>query len=337
MTRPEPLSAILANYDFNVLGIREETHKGKKAVWWVNTDGGLLVLKKLPMGEERFRFLLAALEHLRCGGVRLAPLVKTKNGTPYVLAEGHCYILSIAVEGRPPNYSLREIPMIVQGLARFHRASEGFKPPEDAKVRLHLGTWAEGYEREIRRVLLYLERGDGSAFSDRVLENLSVCIGMASEALRRLLEGGEYQAWVDRVRETPVLCHQDFAAGNLLITRDGDLCVLDTDSLTIDLPARDIRKILNKVMKKRGGWDAALASKMLGDYDEVSPLSHADRVVVGCDLLFPHLLFGITNKYFQGREKEWSMSKFNDKLDMAIRLENEKRAFVDSLFGRGVE
>lgn len=31
------------------------------------------------------------------------------------------------------------------------------------------------------------------------------------------------------------------------------------------------------------------------------------------------------------------MSKFNDKLDMAIRLENEKRAFVDSLFGRGVE
>lgn len=337
MTRPEPLLAILANYDVNVLGIKEETHKGKKAVWWVSTDEGLLVLKKLAMGEERFRFVLAALEHLRCGGVHLAPLVKTKNDRPYVLEEGHCYILSLAVEGRPPDYSHREIPMIMQSLAHFHRASEGFVPPEDVKVRLHLGTWAEGYERDIKRVLQYLERGDGSAFSDRVMESLSTYVGMASEALRRLLQGGEYQAWVDRVRETPVLCHQDFAAGNLLITKDGDICVLDTDSLTIDLPARDIRKILNKAMKKRGGWDAALASKMLHYYNEVYPLSHADLVVVGCDLLFPHLLFSITSKYFQGREREWSTAKFNEKLDIAIRLENEKRAFVDSILGGGAQ
>jgi Ser/Thr protein kinase RdoA (MazF antagonist) len=46
------------------------------------------------------------------------------------------------------------------------------------------------------------------------------------------------------------LCHQDYAAENLAIGSDGKLYVFDMDSLTVDVPIRDMWKILNKVMKK---------------------------------------------------------------------------------------
>jgi spore coat-associated protein S len=72
------------------------------------------------------------------------------------------------------------------------------------------------------------------------------------------LSSDDYKNWVEKGRQQGVLCHQDFAAGNLLIDPSGKLYVLDTDGITIDIPARDLRKILCKVMKKNGKWDFEL-------------------------------------------------------------------------------
>jgi spore coat-associated protein S len=331
VTSRDTIDAVLRNYPVTTFNVREETEKAKKAVWWVEASEGLMVLKKLPMGEERLLFLIAALEHLRKGGVRLAALVKAHDGKLYSVVDSTCYTLALAVKGRTPSYSSpKELAMMVRELARFHKASEGFKAPTGSKARSHLGTWPESYLREVGRLHPYLEEAGDSPFAQRVREVLERHMEMAREALAGL-DGGEYRAWVDQVTATGNLCHQDFAAGNLVLTPAGEICVLDTDSLTVDLPARDIRKILNKIMKKRGAWDLDLALELTRLYGEVNPLMPEHLKVLGLDLLFPHLFFGIATKYLEKREKEWSASKFLKKLESIVALEDQKVALVRRL------
>jgi spore coat-associated protein S len=109
------------------------------------------------------------------------------------------------------------------------------------------------------------------------------------------------------------LCHQDFAAGNLILTPSG-IYVLDTDSITIDIPARDIRKILHKVMKKSGKWDIELTKRVFDYYQSENPLAESEWFVVKMDILFPHLFIGAMNKFYYQRDKEWSTEKYLQRL-----------------------
>lgn len=45
----------------------------------------------------------------------------------------------------------------------------------------------------------------------------------------------------------------------------------EPEHLTVNLPVRDMRKILNKVMKKGTKWDLQLMMKMMKAYQEVNP------------------------------------------------------------------
>ena len=42
----ENINSILSQYNINVLNIKNECDKGKKAVWWIKTTGGDKILKK---------------------------------------------------------------------------------------------------------------------------------------------------------------------------------------------------------------------------------------------------------------------------------------------------
>jgi len=78
----------------------------------------------------------------------------------------------------------------------------------------------------------------------------------------------------------------------------------DTDSITIDIPARDIRKLLNKIMKKNGKWNLEILRKFIRIYQSENPLSFSEWTV------FPHLFLGAMNKFYYKRDKEWSFDLF---------------------------
>ncbi len=52
------------------------------------------------------------------------------------------------------------------------------------------------------------------------------------------------------------------------------------DSLTIDLPIRDMRKILNKVMKKRKKWALDVLNNMVRAYQWINPLTN-EQLIAG--------------------------------------------------------
>jgi CotS family spore coat protein len=296
----EPIDIVLSHYPGKVLDISNESYKDKKGVWWIKTPGGMKILKKVSNSEETLRFILDAVRHLMKNGVKLPGICKTMTGSDYVSINGTCYVLTEAIEGRNPSYSVPgELHRISAELAKFHKASEGFTPSPGTKPKYHLGLWIDDYARQLEDIKSFYEKEREFPYFYKRAEN-----AIAG------LKGKEYEEWVEKAQTKGCLCHQDFAAGNLILTPTGDIFVLDTDSITIDIPARDIRKLLNKVMKKTGRWDINLAKSIMHSYQSVNPLTASEWEVVRLDLMFPHLFIGAVSKYYYKRDKEWSEDKY---------------------------
>lgn len=313
----EPLNEVLGNYDFKVTSIKNETYKDKKGVWWIQTSSGMKVLKKISNSESTLKYILSAVRHLVNNGVLIPAVNKTRDGNDFVNINGTCYVLLDAVDGSNPTYSAQHLQIITRELARFHKASLGFVPPPGVKPKSNLGTWIEDYQYQIEDMNKFykneLSKKTTNSIGRTVIEEFPYFYSQACKAIESL-KGKEYAAWVNKVEKEGCLCHQDFAAGNLVLTASGKLYVLDTDSISIDIPARDLRKLLNKVMKKSGKWDPELARKIFSYYQSVNPLTRDEWKVFGLDLLFPHLFIGAINKYYYQRDKEWSEEKYLDRI-----------------------
>jgi spore coat-associated protein S len=324
----EPLSEILGKYPYTVKQVRTESYKQKKAVWWVETTKGTKILKKHPNSEPLLNFLLAATAHLQERGIGIPRVNITIDRCPYVKMGETCYILIDAVEGVNPDYGKsRELEAFIRELGRFHSASAGFVPPKGSKIRQHLGNWLQDYSADVSRLKgFYNEEKSQDThgkFGKIILDVFNPFLERMETSIAGL-NSPEYTAWVNKIAAAGGLCHQDFAAGNILLNSSGKVYVIDTDSMTIDLPARDIRKLLNKVMKKNGKWDAELLHDILRWYQQENPLTADEWAVVKLDLIFPHLFAGIMDKYYRRREIDWTEDKYVSRLKKMIFIEQSK-------------
>jgi spore coat-associated protein S len=321
----EPLNEVLEKYPYTVKGIRTESYKQKKGVWWIETAKGMKILKKHPNSESMLQFLLSAIAHLQSKGMHIPKVNETIDGSLYAKIGDVCFILIDAAEGVNPDYRKpEELNALVRELGRFHLASAGFIPPDESKVRQHLGNWRQDFSADADRLKdFYNEENNKTShkdFGEIVLEVFPSFL-QRMEAAVKGLDGPEYAAWVNKIAAGGGLCHQDFAAGNILLSPEGRVYILDTDSLTIDLPARDIRKLLNKVMKKNGKWEPALLETVLRAYQQANPLTADEWAVLKLDLTFPHLFAGIMDKYYRQREKDWTEGKYVSRLKEMIAVE----------------
>lgn len=313
----EPINEVLKLYPIKVLSIKINSYKGKKGVWMIETSSGLKVLKKISNSEATLKFILSAINHLKNNGVNIPRINKAIDGAEYVKYNGICFILSDAVKGSPPDYNNpKELIAIVEGLANFHKGSIGFKVIEDTKPKNHLGTWIEEYDYQIEDMNKFYKEELAKTQNNEIGKIVKSDFPYFYERGKKAIEGlktSEYSAWVKKIEASGGLCHQDFASGNLIMTAS-EFYILDTDSLTLEIPARDIRKLLNKILKKYGHWDINLVTKILSYYQNKNPLTKEQWQVVKYDLMFPHLFLSAMNKYYYQRDKEWSIESYTKKI-----------------------
>ena len=330
----EDIQAVLKEYDIEVTGIKTESYKGKKGVWWIDTPAGQKILKKEAYSYKTLEFIIAAMEHLMSNGIHMPEIIRTKKGNNYVLLDKTCYILSEAIAGKSLDYGSSEsIKRVVQELAKFHKASKGFEAPTDCKIRTHLGGWVEKYREQVKKVKTYYDleysESDHSKFGKVILQEFPYFYERMEKAITGTDQPSYYQ-WVDEVRQAGGLCHQDFTAGNLILNKANDIFVLDTDSITIDIPLRDIRKLLNKIMKRRGEWDLILVKDILKWYQMKNPLKDRQWKVLNPTLTYPHLFVGIMSKYYERREKTWTEEKYLKRLKEMIKIEKSIDPIIEN-------
>ena len=321
----ENMTIILAQYDINVTNIRNECNKGKKAVWWIKTPHGDKILKKHSCSAKTLEFILAAVEHLGNNKVNLPKIIKTKQNTKYIKGVDCCYVLSEAIPGVTPNEDKpQELKIVVEQLANFHSASKNFLPPSDCKIRTHLGLQREEFENQMNKCKDFYDtefsKPTHSEFGTIILNAFPYFYKRMQLAIAENENSG-YSKWVETEKNLNSLCHQDFTAGNLILTKSKEIFVLDIDSIAIDLPIRDIRKFLNKVMKRKGTWDLSLTKQMLQWYNNIHPLDSYKWQVLKPTITFPHLFVGIMSKYYEGREASWTEDRYVQRLNTMIKVE----------------
>ena len=329
----EPLKEVLANYNFKVSGINNENYKEKKGVWWVKTSIGDKILKKVSCSEQTLKFLLSAVDHLIKNGILIPMVNKTNAGLDYVIINDVCFVITDAIKGNTPSYdSPKELAMIVKELAKFHKASAGFRVLEDVKPKEHLGTWVEDYTKMLEDMNQFFKKevqsGGNTPIGKMIITEFPFFLERGQKVINEL-NGQEYRNWVDKAKEMGCLCHQDFAAGNLILTSSG-LYVIDTDSITFDIPARDIRKLFNKIMKKSGKANSELAKNIFNYYQSVNPLTSDEWQVVKSDLMLPHLFLGAMSKYYNQREASWTTEKYMKRIKEMIAVEKAMTPIYDN-------
>ena len=330
----ENINLILSQYNINVVNIKKESDKGKKAIWRIKTTSSEKILKKHSCSCKTLEFILSAVEHLRNGKVNLPQIIRTKDNSNYVKDDYDCYVLSESIIGSPPNEDKpQELKMIVEELATFHYASQNFAPPDDCKKRIHLGLQKAEFESQLKKLKGFYETEMSSSkhseFGQIILNAFPYFYKRMQLAIAENEKSG-YNKWALEAKSTNCLCHQDFTASNLILTSSKKIFVLDIDSIAIDLPTRDIRKLLNKLMKKNGQWDLLLTSQILQWYNAVNPLEHWKWQVLKETLIFPHLFVGIMSKYYEQREINWPEARYIERLKQMIKVEKSLETILQN-------
>lgn len=333
----EDVQQVLKEYNIDILSIKTESYKEKKGVWWISTPDGQKILKKQAYPYRTLEFIIAAMEYLIHNGIHIPQIIKTKKGENYVVLEKTCYVLSEAIKGKPLDYgSAENIKRVVQELAKFHKASIGFRAPANCKARTHLGEWIEKYRQQVEKVKSYYEmecsKDTHSDFGKIIVKEFPYFYERMEQAINES-DQPAYHKWVEEVRKTGGLCHQDFTAGNLILDKANDIYVLDTDSITIDIPLRDIRKVLNKIIKRRGEWDKLLVKDILKWYHAENPLKSWQWEVLKPTLTYPHLFVGIMSKYYERRENSWTEEKYLKRLKQMIKIEKSLDSIIENFDG----
>ena len=310
----------------------------KKAVWAIETDKGKFIMKRVPLDKDRILFMVHAIDFLRSNGVNTPQVIRTRNGEVFTNIAGENYVVFEAVYGRTPDYAKsKDLKKIMEGLALFHKGSTGFESPLGYYPSFLLNERKKNYlERYTRLAELKKEKMNSATlneFDQLFLNHVDSFLKQGESSLTQF-NNKPYDEWADSVHTTINLCHQDYAEKNLVITDKSDLYVFDMDSLTVDLPIRDIRKILNKVMKKEADWNLDVMIKMLKDYQRVNPLTKEQYEILGAEIMFPHLFYDQATTYYYNRQNDWTEQKHIAKLNHMILTETSKEKTLRKFFQR---
>lgn len=320
----EPINEVLSKYNIEVIDIKNEVYKGKKGVWWIYTKTGEMVLKKVSNSEATLKFILAGINYLENNGIKIPEVVSTRDEKEYVCMDKACFVLSRAINGKKLKAdNLSDIKNMSKELGKFHKASDGFRCPFGAKPKKLIGTWVDKYNNYLEDMKLFYikERNnrDRNLIGELIVKEFPYFYDRGKKAIDGL-NGEEYKEWIRKVNKEGALCHQDFSTANLILADDG-IYVIDMDSLTIDIPARDIRKLLNKVMKKNLRWDVEAVKEIVKAYSSENNLLNSEWKVVSLDLMFPHLFLGAMDKYYYKRDQTWSEENYYERLNEMVLFE----------------
>jgi spectinomycin phosphotransferase len=209
----------------------------KTAAYRAELEDGRAFFVKLRRGE--FDWISPALtRYLEHGGVGhvIAP-VANKTGALWTKVDGYALIVFPYVEGQD-GYEKELSDDQWREVGRVVRRLHGTDLPESLRHRIR----RETYDPHWRQVLrTYLERSTLDARLDPITGELCALLSRFRPQILDLANRAESLAHTLRsMRLTPVLCHGDIHAGNVILTSQGGLYIVDWDEPIFAPKERDL-------------------------------------------------------------------------------------------------
>ncbi|MBU3112413.1 CotS family spore coat protein [Clostridium lacusfryxellense] len=286
---------VLLEYDIRPQNLKLLQSKGLKTLWKVLYKNKLICLKRLNQSIEQALFSVNAQIYIFNNGGNVPKIYPNSKGGPITEYNGQLFILYSWIEGRDMNLeNPKDLTIALGSLSKFHIDSIGYVPPSSAIISSKLGNWPKQYESMKNRMIklkeICLQTPNNISYTTYT-NNIDPIIEICNKTIN-LINSSPYSNLCSIGQKESCLCHQDFGTGNVMLS-EGTGIVIDLDSVTYDLPARDLRKIILKRMHKLNDFSINSFETILKYYEINNILSLAQREVLKIDLMFPHLFFGL--------------------------------------------
>ncbi|AWC28955.1 MULTISPECIES: CotS family spore coat protein [Bacillus cereus group] len=270
-------------------------------VWKIHTSNGAFCLKRIHRPEKKALFSIHAQDYLAKKGMHVPSIIPNKKNQLYTKHSPFLFVVYDWIEGRPFELTMKEdLEMIMKGLADFHLASIGYKPPPGVPIFTKLGRWPNHYIKRFQQMEIWKNLSAtliDDPFSQMYLEEITPFITEAKHTYQRLLES-EYGQWTEQLQSAPNLCHQDYGTGNSLLAPNNQIWVIDLDTVSYDLPIRDLRKMIIPLLDTTGVWNEDQFHIMINAYESVSPLTAEQKKIMFIDMLFPYELYDVIREKY---------------------------------------
>ncbi|USK36175.1 CotS family spore coat protein [Bacillus sp. F19] len=320
---------IIQSWDVQVDRI-EVIQGGQMAlVWKIHTSNGPVCLKRIHRPEKKALFSINAQNYLAEKGGRVPGIIRNVHNDLFTKQGPFLFVLYDWIEGGVFDLAVDpDLEVVMKGLAEFHLWSEGYHPPEGIPVFKKLGRWQNHYIKRCQQMeswKIIAQNTPDNPFSQLYLQEIDYFIEQGRQTLDRLMNS-KYVPWIEEQSANPTLCHQDYGAGNTVLGNDGKIWVIDLDTVSYDLPIRDLRKMIIPLLDTTGVWDEARFQLMMNAYESVNPLTSEQKEVMYIDMLFPYEMYDIAREKFVRKT-----DMFPEELAQAFQYERIKEAHLNSL------
>lgn len=292
---------LLQNWDIHVKSIQVIQGNQMALVWKLETDKGILCLKRLHRPEKKAKFSIHAQDFLAKKGFRVPSIHTNKNKKLYTKFQSFLYVVYDWILGTPFDFEVKEdLEMVMGGLAFYHKESIGYLPPPDVDTFSKLGKLPIHYTKRIQQLeswKIIAKSQSTDSFAQIYLKEIDYFIEEGKKILTDINKSN-YQSWVEAVNKKPNLCHQDYGTGNTLRGLDGDIWIIDLDTTSFDLPIRDLRKMIVPMLDSTSTWNDETFYTMLDAYESITPLTDEQKRIMFIDMLFPYELYDVIRDKF---------------------------------------
>ncbi|MCF6093321.1 phosphotransferase [Microaerobacter geothermalis] len=289
------------HYELKPLKYQLLRQRGKRKVWYVQTNKGPFCFKRYNNPFETYQFSFEGQEYLINNGVKIPRLIRNKEGLFYSLGQkGTVYVLFEWISGSYPLKLNKKEHVIrcMESLANFHKRGKGFIPssPDLELERYRLNTNQE--QRMLNELVQLNEKMRNQPPSVRKLikEHHSWMVERTKagiDKLQEFMKGGDLQ----EESKGRYIAHNDFADINVLLTRR-DTYLIDFDDLTYNFPTVDVEQIFIKTAR-HGIISPKDVELWLSSYLKVFPLTKPLKGLLIQRLALPtiyyHLLTRLSN------------------------------------------
>jgi CotS family spore coat protein len=314
-------------------GIKIESIRPNKGVYFLKTDDGTKCLKKINYGTQKLLFVYGAKEHLANNGFdKVDRYFLNTEGNPYALVNEDIYTLSKWIDGRECDFrSEEDLIEAAKQLAYMHIASKGYEPPENSKLKTDLGRWPHLMEKRIKsfekmKDMIRKKKNFKTDFDINYIKSVDAQKELGKKAMA-ILEDSRYFDICRQTEEEKGFCHHDYTYHNIIIDKDNDVNIIDFDYCKREVKAYDLSNFLIKVLKRQD-WDIKYAEIILQAYSSVNPLLEEEYRLIYAFLIFPQRYWRLCNRYYYN-EVTWIQNTFNKKMEELISEKEKYTVFIE--------
>lgn len=295
-------------------------------VFFISTDKGNKVLKKIEYSIEDLEFINEAIKLIKGNFNRVLDFTEANDGKIYTKWKNDIYCVMDLVPGRECDFSNPiDLSIASRGLGELHKATQGIETLKNKKNVV--GKLIDSFLRKLQELELFKSIAEmhefKTDFDNIFLNNYDNHAKELRESIN-LLEKSQYIELCSD-RNNIALCHHDLAYHNILIN-DELAYFIDFDFVIIDLKVHDLCNFISKAIKNFA-FDIERAESIIKDYTSINSLDERELKVLFAMLTFPNDFYSISKDYYS-RRKDWEEEVFLDRLIKKVSNYEDKNEFL---------